>query len=82
MHTSTLNNAPFYSNGASARFSETTNDTGNRLPYRAHGRTALAGWLPLLAVWVCFDWAYRAFTLLVRQRPENSNGVVALELLS
>jgi DNA polymerase V len=28
MHTSTFNNDPFYSNGASARFSETTNDTG------------------------------------------------------
>jgi DNA polymerase V len=28
MHTNTFNNAPFYSNGASARFSETTNDTG------------------------------------------------------
>ncbi len=28
MHTNTFNNDPFYSNGASARFSETTNDTG------------------------------------------------------
>lgn len=28
MHTSTCNNDPFYSNGASARFAETTNDTG------------------------------------------------------
>src|ERR1700712_786915 len=28
MHTSTFNNDAFYSNGASARFSETTNDTG------------------------------------------------------
>lgn len=28
MHTSTFNNDPFYSNGASARFAETTNDTG------------------------------------------------------
>jgi DNA polymerase V len=28
MHTSTFDNDPFYSNGASARFSETTNDTG------------------------------------------------------
>ena len=28
MHTNTFNNAPFYSNGASARFAETTNDTG------------------------------------------------------
>ena len=28
MHTSTFNNDPFYSNGASARFVETTNDTG------------------------------------------------------
>ena len=28
MHTSTFNNDPFYSNGASARFSATTNDTG------------------------------------------------------
>ncbi len=28
MHTNTFNNAPFYSNGASARFPETTNDTG------------------------------------------------------
>jgi DNA polymerase V len=28
MHTSTFNNDPFYSNGASGRFSETTNDTG------------------------------------------------------
>ena len=28
MHTNTSNNDPFYSNGASARFSETTNDTG------------------------------------------------------
>ena len=28
MHTNTFNNDPFYSNGASARFAETTNDTG------------------------------------------------------
>ena len=28
MHTNSFNNDPFYSNGASARFSETTNDTG------------------------------------------------------
>jgi DNA polymerase V len=28
IHTSTFNNEPFYSNGASARFFETTNDTG------------------------------------------------------
>jgi DNA polymerase V len=28
MHTNTFNNDPFYSNEASARFSETTNDTG------------------------------------------------------
>ena len=28
MHTSTFNNDPFYSNGASARFAATTNDTG------------------------------------------------------
>ena len=28
MHTNIFNNDPFYSNGASARFSETTNDTG------------------------------------------------------
>ena len=28
MHTSPFNNDPFYSNGASARFAETTNDTG------------------------------------------------------
>ena len=28
MHTNTFNNDPFYSNGASARFSATTNDTG------------------------------------------------------
>ena len=28
MHTSTFNQAPFYSNGASARFAATTNDTG------------------------------------------------------
>ena len=28
MHTSTFNNDPFYSNGASARFAETTNDSG------------------------------------------------------
>ena len=28
MHTNTFNNEPFYSNGASARFSETSNDTG------------------------------------------------------
>ena len=28
MHTNTLNNDPFYSNGASARFLATTNDTG------------------------------------------------------
>jgi hypothetical protein len=28
MHTNTFNNDPSYSNGASARFSETTNDTG------------------------------------------------------
>ena len=28
MHTNTFNNDPFYSNGASARFVETTNDTG------------------------------------------------------
>lgn len=28
MHTNTFNKDPFYSNGASARFSETTNDTG------------------------------------------------------
>ena len=28
MHTNTFNNDPFYSNGASARFGETTNDTG------------------------------------------------------
>ncbi len=28
MHTNTFNNDPFYSNGASARFSETTNDAG------------------------------------------------------
>ena len=28
MHTNNFNNDPFYSNGASARFSETTNDTG------------------------------------------------------
>ncbi len=28
MHTNTFNQDPFYSNGASARFSETTNDTG------------------------------------------------------
>ena len=28
MHTNTFNSAPLYSNGASARFSETTNDTG------------------------------------------------------
>jgi DNA polymerase V len=28
MHTNTFNNDPLYSNGASARFSETTNDTG------------------------------------------------------
>ena len=28
MHTSAFNDDPFYSNGASARFSETTNDTG------------------------------------------------------
>ena len=28
MHTNTFNNDPFYSNGASVRFSETTNDTG------------------------------------------------------
>jgi DNA polymerase V len=28
MHTNTFNHDPFYSNGASARFSETTNDTG------------------------------------------------------
>jgi hypothetical protein len=28
MQTNTFNNDPFYSNGASARFSETTNDTG------------------------------------------------------
>ena len=28
IHTSTFNNDPFYSNGASARFVETTNDTG------------------------------------------------------
>jgi len=28
MHTNTFNNDPFYSNGATARFSETTNDTG------------------------------------------------------
>ena len=28
MHTDTFNNDPFYSNGASARFPETTNDTG------------------------------------------------------
>jgi DNA polymerase V len=28
MHTSTFNHDPFYSNGASARFAETTNDTG------------------------------------------------------
>ncbi len=28
MHTSTFNNAPSYSNGASAQFSETTSDTG------------------------------------------------------
>ena len=28
MHTSTFNKDPFYSNGASARFPETTNDTG------------------------------------------------------
>jgi DNA polymerase V len=28
MHTSTFSNDPFYSNGTSARFSETTNDTG------------------------------------------------------
>jgi DNA polymerase V len=27
MHTNTFNNDPFYSNGASARFSETNNDT-------------------------------------------------------
>ena len=29
MHTSTFNNDPFYSNGASARFAETTNDTAS-----------------------------------------------------
>ena len=28
MHTNNFNNDPFYSNGASARFAETTNDTG------------------------------------------------------
>ena len=28
MHTNTFNNDPFYSNGASARFPATTNDTG------------------------------------------------------
>ncbi len=28
MHTNTFNRAPFYSNGASARFAATTNDTG------------------------------------------------------
>ncbi len=28
MHTNTFKNDPFYSNGASARFAETTNDTG------------------------------------------------------
>ena len=28
MHTNTFNNDPFYSNGASARFTQTTNDTG------------------------------------------------------
>jgi len=28
MHTNTFNSAPFYSNGASARFPATTNDTG------------------------------------------------------
>ena len=28
MHTNTFNNDPFYSNGATARFAETTNDTG------------------------------------------------------
>lgn len=28
MHTSTFNKAPFYSNGASARFAATTNDSG------------------------------------------------------
>ena len=28
MHSSTFNNDPFYSNGASARFMETTNDSG------------------------------------------------------
>ena len=28
MHTNTFNNDPFYSNGASARFSATTSDTG------------------------------------------------------
>ena len=51
MHTSTFNNDPFYSNGASARFAETTNDTGDSLPCCAPGRTALAGWVPLLEMW-------------------------------
>ena len=35
MHTNTFNNDPFYSNGASARFAETTNDTGEVIAHRA-----------------------------------------------
>jgi DNA polymerase V len=40
MHTNTFNNDPFYSNGASAQFSATTNDTGEvvALAVRLGGR--------------------------------------------
>ena len=48
MHTSTFNNDPFYSDGASARFAETTNDTGEVVALAV--RTALARWLSLLEV--------------------------------
>ncbi|WP_255424384.1 DUF4113 domain-containing protein [Acidipila sp. EB88] len=36
MHTNTFNNDPFYSNGASARFAETTNDTGEVVALSVH----------------------------------------------
>ncbi len=51
MHTNTFNQDPFYSNGASARFSEATNDTGGSCcAGRAPRRTPLARWLPLFEV--------------------------------
>ena len=52
MHTNNFNNDPFYSNGASARFAETTNDTGEVVALAVRlGERPLARRLPLLEVW-------------------------------